>query len=48
MRTCFITPGSEMPMGRANSLIEAGPLDKRLRMSRRVGSARAEKVRSSG
>jgi hypothetical protein len=36
-----------MPIGRANSLIEVGPLDKRLRMSRRVGSASAENVRSS-
>ena len=44
---CFITAGSDIGNGRASSLTEALiPLFKRARSARRVGSARAAKVRS--
>ena len=44
---CFITAGSDIGNGRASSLTEAlVPLFRRARSARRVGSARAAKVRS--
>ena len=44
---CFITAGSDIGNGRASSLTEALiPLFKRASRARRVGSARAAKVRS--
>ena len=46
-RTCLETAGSDMSKREASSLIERSPVARRERMSRRVGSARAEKVWSS-
>ena len=44
---CFMTAGSDIGRGRASSLTEALiPLFKRASRARRVGSARAAKVRS--
>ena len=44
---CFITAGSDIGSGRASSLTEALiPLLSRASSARRVGSARAAKVRS--
>jgi hypothetical protein len=47
IRMCFLRPVSEMSSGSASWLIVAGPPPSRSRMSRRVGSARAEKEESS-
>jgi hypothetical protein len=47
-RTCFFVPVSDMPNGWASSLIVALPLPRRSRTNRRVGSARAANVRSTG
>jgi hypothetical protein len=45
---CFITAGSDIGNGRASSLTEAlSPLFNCASRARRVGSARAAKVRSS-
>ncbi len=46
-RTCLDTAGSDMSNRDASSLIDRSPVARRERMSRRVGSARAEKVSSS-
>ena len=44
---CFITAGSDIGSGRASSLTDAlSPRFKRASSARRVGSARAAKVRS--
>jgi hypothetical protein len=45
---CFMMAGRETGNGLASSLtVSAGSLSRRARMARRVGSARAAKVRSS-
>ena len=43
-RTCFETAGSDMVNREASSPMVRSPAARRARMSRRVGSARAEKV----
>src|SRR5207237_264326 len=47
-RMCFFIPVREMANGCASSLTEAGPRPSRSSTARRVGSARAVKVRSTG
>jgi hypothetical protein len=44
---CFFMAVSDMPNGSASSLIVALPAPSRSRTARRVGSARAAKVRST-
>ena len=45
---CCITAGSDMASGHASSLTDAGPRDSRSIMARRVGSASAWNIASSG
>jgi hypothetical protein len=45
---CFETAGRLMSNGSASSVTVASPLERRARIARRVGSARAEKVAVSG
>jgi hypothetical protein len=44
---CFVTAGNVIASGAASSLTGASPSAKRARTARRVGSAKAKKVRSS-